>query len=166
MYLLDTNVVSELRRPRPHGAVVAWIASLDSADLKLSAVTVGEIQTGIELTRERDAMKAIEIESWLKELFAATIVLPMDGDTFRIWAQLMHALQLLVALALVYGLWTMKWWAWQLTVFVVGYMLLSVTIWVSAYQEFSRLKFAFFYIVVVNLLLALTMPHREKFVSR
>jgi predicted nucleic acid-binding protein len=90
VYLLDTNVVSELRRPRPHGSVVAWIASIDAASLVLSAVTIGEIQTGIEMTRERDTMKAIEIESWLNELIAATIVLPMDGDTFRIWAQLMH----------------------------------------------------------------------------
>jgi len=85
---------------------------------------------------------------------------------FGVWAQLMHAAQLLVALALVYGLWTMQQWAWHLTVCVAGYMLLSVTIWVSVYQEFSRIKFAFFYVVVVNLLLALTFPHREKFVSR
>jgi toxin FitB len=90
MYLLDTNVVSELRRPRPHGAVVAWITSIDPANLNLSAVTVGEIQAGIEQTRERDEMKAIEIESWLNELVAATIVLPMEGETFRVWAQLMH----------------------------------------------------------------------------
>jgi hypothetical protein len=85
---------------------------------------------------------------------------------FGIWAQLMHALQLVVALALVAGLWTMQPWVWQLTQFVAGYMLLSITIWVTLYQEFSRIKFAFFYIVVVNLLLALIYPHRDKFVSR
>jgi hypothetical protein len=85
---------------------------------------------------------------------------------FGIWAQLMHALQLLVALALVYGLWTMQRWGWQLTVFVAGYMLLSSTIWVAVYQEISRITFAFFYLIIVNLLLALTFPHREKFVSR
>ena len=47
MYLLDTNVVSELRRLRPHGAVVAWLQSVADADLNLSAVTLGEIQAGI-----------------------------------------------------------------------------------------------------------------------
>ena len=56
---------------------------------------------------------------------------------FGIWAQLMHAVQLLVALALVYGLWTMQRWGWQLTLFVVGYMLLSTTIWVVVYQELA-----------------------------
>ena len=63
MYLLDTNVVSELRRPRPHGAVLAWLQSVDDAQLFLSAVTLGEIQAGIELTREQDATKASEIEA-------------------------------------------------------------------------------------------------------
>ena len=46
MYLLDTNVVSELRRPRPNGAVLAWIADVPAEQLFLSAVTVGEIQAG------------------------------------------------------------------------------------------------------------------------
>jgi|GEM_PF-5790862 len=85
---------------------------------------------------------------------------------FGIWAQLMHTLQLVVALALVYGLWTMQPWAWQLTLFVAGYMLVSTTIWVTLYQELSRIKFAFFYVVAVNILLALVYPHRGKFVSR
>ncbi len=85
---------------------------------------------------------------------------------FGIRAQLMHALQLAVALALVYGLWTLRQWAWHLTLFVAGYMLLSITIWMNLYQDFSRLKFALFYILIVNLFLALTFPHRDKFVSR
>lgn len=89
-YLLDTNVVSELRRQRPHGGVVAWLQSLDDAHLHLSAVTLGEIQAGIELTREQDPGKAQEIEGWL-ELVAGTYnVLPMDAVTFRAWARLMH----------------------------------------------------------------------------
>ena len=52
MYLLDTNVISELRKPRPHGGVVTWLESLPDADIHLSAVTLGEIQAGVELTRE------------------------------------------------------------------------------------------------------------------
>ena len=43
MYLLDTNVVSELRKPRPHGGVLAWLQSVTDGDLHLSAVTLGEI---------------------------------------------------------------------------------------------------------------------------
>lgn len=87
MYLLDTNVVSELRRPRPHGAVLRWIADVPA---ELSAVTVGEIQAGIEITREQDEAKADELESWLNRVLVSYVVLPMDAAAFRQWARLMH----------------------------------------------------------------------------
>lgn len=90
MYLLDTNVVSELRRPRPHGAVVAWLQSVDDASLFLSAVTLGEIQAGIERTREQDPAKAAEIEAWLERVASAWNVLAMDAAALREWARLMH----------------------------------------------------------------------------
>lgn len=90
MYLLDTNVVSELRRPRPHGAVVAWLQSVEDASLFLSAVTLGEIQAGIERTREQDPEKAAEIEAWLERVASAWNVLAMDAAAFREWARLMH----------------------------------------------------------------------------
>jgi len=90
MYLLDTNVISELRKPKPHGAVAAWVAGTPDRELYLSAVTLAEIQAGIEIIRVRDATKATEIEVWLDALVASSKVLPMDGDTFRIWARLMH----------------------------------------------------------------------------
>ncbi len=90
IYLLDTNVVSELRRPRPHGGVLAWLESLDDAQLYLSAVTLGEIQAGIEITREQDPDKAKEIEAWLELVAGAYNVLPMDAVVFRAWAKLMH----------------------------------------------------------------------------
>ena len=90
MYLLDTNVVSELRRPRPHGAVLAWLQQADDAQLHLSAVTLGEIQAGIELTRVHEAAKAAEIEGWLDLLGASYAILPMDGRAWREWARLMH----------------------------------------------------------------------------
>lgn len=48
MYLLDTNVVSELRNPQPHGAVVEWLRSVDDNSLHLATVTLGEIQAGFE----------------------------------------------------------------------------------------------------------------------
>lgn len=90
MYLLDTNVVSELRKIRPHGAVVAWLQAVADEDIHLSAVTLGEIQAGIELTREQDAPKAAEIEAWADQVAATYNVLPMDAATFRVWAKLMH----------------------------------------------------------------------------
>jgi hypothetical protein len=90
MYLLDTNVISELRKPRPHGGVVAWVAAVDEVHLFLSAMTVAEIQAGIEVTRDRDAAKAAEIEAWLDLVSSTYNVLPMDAVTFRAWAKLMH----------------------------------------------------------------------------
>lgn len=90
MYLLDANVVSELRKPRPHGAVVAWLQSTDDTQLFLSAVTIGEIQAGIEVTREQDAMKAAEIETWLEMVASSYNVLPMDAAAFREWGRLTH----------------------------------------------------------------------------
>jgi len=90
MYLLDTNVVSELRKPKPHGAVLAWFDAIEDTRLHLSAMTIGEIQVGIELTREQDEGKALEIEAWLKLVATSYNVLPMDAAAFRAWAQLMH----------------------------------------------------------------------------
>ena len=90
MYLLDTNVISELRRPRPHGALLAWLRALPDADIHLSAVTIGELQAGVEMTREQDPAKAAEIESWLEQVAQTYNVLPMDAGTFRAWARLMH----------------------------------------------------------------------------
>lgn len=90
MYLLDTNVVSELRKPRPHGAVLAWLESVNDASLYLATVTLGEIQAGIELTREQDSEKAEEIEAWLDLVANAYNILAMDGPAFRCWAKLMH----------------------------------------------------------------------------
>ena len=90
MYLLDTNVVSELRRSNPHPAVVNWIGKVASEELHISAVTVGEIQSGIEITRENDAVKACEIEEWLDLMISTYRVLPVDSAAFREWARLMH----------------------------------------------------------------------------
>ena len=90
MYLLDTNVVSELRRPRPHGAVLAWLKGISDSDVHLSAVTIGELQAGIELTRGQDAAKATEIEAWVDLVAESYNVISMDARTFRCWARLMH----------------------------------------------------------------------------
>ena len=90
MYLLDTNVVSQLRRARPHGGVLAWLESVDDADLHLSAVSIGEIQAGIEITRDQDQAKANEIEAWLEDVSQTFNVVTMDARAFRCCARLMH----------------------------------------------------------------------------
>lgn len=90
MFLLDTNVVSELRKPRPSDAVVRWLRAIDDQSLHVSAVTLGEVQAGIEMKREQDEVKAAEIQAWLDRVEATYNVLPVDGRTFRAWARLMH----------------------------------------------------------------------------
>lgn len=59
-------------------------------NLHVSAVTIGEIQAGIEIKRERDEAKAVEIEAWLEWLAETHNVLNMDAPTFRVWARFMH----------------------------------------------------------------------------
>lgn len=90
MYLLDTNIVSELRKPRPSVDLLAWLNSTPETDLHLSAVTVGEIQAGIELTRDQDPAKAAQIEAWVEQLAGSYSVLSMDVGSFRLRAKLMH----------------------------------------------------------------------------
>ena len=111
MYLLDTNVISELRRVRPHGAVLAWLGAAADAQLRLSAVTIGEIQRGIEIARANDPRRAGELERWLAEVEQTWSVLPMSGACFRTWARLMHRRSpvlardaMIAATALVHGL--------------------------------------------------------------
>jgi toxin FitB len=88
-YLLDTNVISELRKMRPHGAVFAWFGAMEEGKLFLSAVTLGELQAGIERTRRRDPSKAEALERWIDSLPASYQVLPMDTPCFREWARIM-----------------------------------------------------------------------------
>ena len=89
-YLLDTNVVSELRKNKPHGAVLEWFSSLQDTQISLSALTLGELQAGVELTRRQNAAKAEQIEHWLESLSGSYLILPMDAVCFREWARLMN----------------------------------------------------------------------------
>ena len=90
MYLLDTNIVSELRKSKPHGGVMAWISAKDASSLYLSAMTIAELQRGVEMTREQDDEKAGQIEAWLEQLVLTGQVLAMDAAVCRAWAKLMH----------------------------------------------------------------------------
>ncbi|MGO4439605.1 type II toxin-antitoxin system VapC family toxin [Rhizobium sp. RAF56] len=111
MYILDTNIISELRRPKPHGAVLGWIGSVGADALYLSAVTAGEIQAGIEITRKQNAAKADEIEAWLTSVLRSVAVLDATAPVFRKWAQLMDSKSddliedcLIAATAIVHGM--------------------------------------------------------------
>jgi len=90
LFLLDTNVISETGKNKPHGAVLAWIAGVAPESLFISAMTVGEIQAGAELTREQDDVRADAIEAWLREMVSKTQVIAMDTEIAIRWAKLMR----------------------------------------------------------------------------
>lgn len=89
-YLLDTNVVSELRRRRPDPAVLEWFDGVRSAELLISALTVGEIRLGILRLRRRDPDQADALAAWLDGLEAgyAGRILPVTAAVARRWAEL------------------------------------------------------------------------------
>lgn len=90
MFLLDTTVVSELRRIRPHGSVLAWLRATPEEHLHIAAVTIGELQAGVEVTRDQDPDKATQIESWIDNIAATYNIVPLDASIFRRWARLTH----------------------------------------------------------------------------
>lgn len=90
MYLVDTNVVSELRKPRPNPQAIAWLRRTSDRDLFLSAVTIGELQAGVENLRARDPARAEDIETWVGQIAGVWNILPMDAKAFRHWALLMN----------------------------------------------------------------------------
>ncbi len=90
MYLLDTVVISELRKRQPARSVVGWIGRQPEDGLFLSAVTVGEIQRGIAGKRKSDPSFADELARWLDTLLQVygDRVLPMNAEIARLWGDL------------------------------------------------------------------------------
>ena len=70
-YLLDTNVISELRKRDTDPHVLAWYAMVTSAEIFVSVLTMGEIRLGIERLRRKDATQADLLEEWLRGLHAS-----------------------------------------------------------------------------------------------
>jgi toxin FitB len=110
-FLLDTNVISEIHKPRPHAGVVAWFERLRSEQVNLSAVTLLELQEGIERTRRHDFSRAHALEVWVDQVENSSTILPMDGRCFRETARLMVGKQeeliydaMIAATASVHGL--------------------------------------------------------------
>ena len=90
-YLVDTNVVSELRKgPRAHASVSTWFAGIDSGDLFLSVLVVGELRQGAERIRRRDPTAAAHLDRWLRGLVEsyAERILPVDGRVAEAWGRL------------------------------------------------------------------------------
>ena len=77
MYLLDTNVVSELRKPRPHGSVVAWLRATEDAQLHLSAVTLGEIQAARHTRLAHAAAGLLSNAGWLSSGSGLSSITPV-----------------------------------------------------------------------------------------
>lgn len=82
-------MISETRKPRPHGAILAWIASVPSDRLFISAVTIGELQRGVERVRKHDPSKGDEIHAWIGKLGDAYEIVASEAADFRLWAYLM-----------------------------------------------------------------------------
>jgi predicted nucleic acid-binding protein len=89
MYLLDTNVISETRKPRPHGGVLAWLNRVPMNQMSLCTFTFGELQSGVERTRRQDPALAARYDEWIDLLATTWKIIPMDDAIFREWARLM-----------------------------------------------------------------------------
>lgn len=89
-YLIDTNVLSEARRPRGDEKVKRWISSAPAADLYLSVLVVGEIRRGIERLKRRDPDGAEVYETWLGTILHdyADRVLPVDAEIAEAWGHM------------------------------------------------------------------------------
>jgi len=94
MYLIDTVVLSELRKPRRDQGLVAWISRQRTADLFLSVISIGEIERGIARQRAANPDFAAVLAAWLDQLQAlyAERILPFELQTARRWGVLSAAL--------------------------------------------------------------------------
>lgn len=114
MYLLDTNVVSELRKgTRANAGVVEFFATLRSEEMYLSVQTIGEIRRGLESIRYRgDTAQAARLDDWLDQLVTqhAHRILAFDLECAQLWGKLMspnpqHPIdKQIAAIALIYDL--------------------------------------------------------------
>ena len=100
-YLLDTNVISELRRRHPDPSVAAWYDTVQSAEIFISALTVGEIRLGIERLRKKDSGQADRLEHWLQGLRAAygDHIIGIDTAVAEEWAASMLLIRCLSSTA-------------------------------------------------------------------
>lgn len=90
-YLLDTNIISEIRKgDRCDPRVATWWSGVAEDEIWLSALVLGEIRKGVELARRRDPQKAEALEAWLGELVTGfgDRVLPVDARVAQEWGRM------------------------------------------------------------------------------
>ena len=90
-FLIDTNIVSEIRKgSRCDPAVAAWWAGVAEDDLRVSVLVLGEIRKGVELARQRDPQKARALETWLNDLVSdfGDRILPVDAAVAGEWGRM------------------------------------------------------------------------------
>ena len=90
MYILDTNVISAMRRPERRPTLITWLRGRPDESLYLSVVTIGEIERGIVMQSGRDPAFAADLRRWVDQTITlfADRVLPFDAAEARIWGQL------------------------------------------------------------------------------
>ncbi len=97
-YLFDTSIITELISTQPNPNLIAFVDSLDQADIYLSAITVGEIAKGIHLLPNSNRKR--ELDAWLRENLLIRFegrILPLDADLFIRWGEFTAKLELVEA---------------------------------------------------------------------
>jgi predicted nucleic acid-binding protein len=89
-FLLDTNVVSEIRKKKPHPGVSRWFSETPESELFLSVLVIGEIRQGVDRLARRDPTQAEVFERWLAQLVAGyeDRVVPINADVAEAWGRL------------------------------------------------------------------------------
>lgn len=90
-YLVDTNVISEVRKGlRCHGSVAAWWSTVSTTEIFLSVLTIGETRKGIESVRRRDNRYASMLEGWLQQIISSFNgrILSVELDIVEEWGRL------------------------------------------------------------------------------
>ncbi|GAA2692456.1 type II toxin-antitoxin system VapC family toxin [Nonomuraea recticatena] len=92
-YLLDTNVISEVRKRQGSQHVKAWVEESFGPTLYLSTISIGEIRCGIELRRRRDVQQALVLERWLARLYDSFLdrIVPVTSEIAEEWGRLNSA---------------------------------------------------------------------------
>lgn len=113
MYLLDTNVISELRKPRADERVRAWAAGVPSANLFVSAITVLELETGVLQMERRDKRQGAALRRWLDgqvlpafagRVLAVDTAVALQCARLHVPDRMADGDALIAAIALVHGL--------------------------------------------------------------
>jgi len=96
-FLLDTNILSEVRKQRPHGGVLAWLAAHPNQSFAIPSVAIFELQIGTERLRKQDPERAANFDLWVAQIAAGTNVLPLDAASAREAARMLnkHSMELM-----------------------------------------------------------------------